>query len=167
MRTDESITARERAALRSALALDGDRIDQAVTWARQAGYERAELAGAILDAATRATAGKPGAAPADPLRAAIFLGSPHAREREDRFLAANLARAGVGTAAEGVDWVDLATRARSLSPHELALKCVAEAVRRRVLAVGQGGFTGLGWALPGGDADEERDPEPEIKGEPA
>lgn len=151
MRTDEGITASERAALRDALALNDERITQAVTWARQAGYERAEIAGVILDAATRRTHSKPGTEPADPLRAAIFRGSPLDADRSSRFFATSMARCGVLGAEPPIRWADIASRRRPRSVHEVALACLADAVDRPAIEAGQGGFAGVGWALPEGE----------------
>ena len=165
MRTDESITARERAELRRALALDDDRITQAVEWSRQAGYERAEIAGVILDAATRRMDGKPGVRPRDKLRAAIFAGSPLDVDRAQRFFEANLARAGAFGGAAPIRLADLAMRRRPRSCREVAIECLADAADRAAVAAGQRTFAGIGWAAPSVEAVEERGPEPE--GEPA
>lgn len=169
MRTDDGLTAAERAALRSALALDDARISEAVEWSRQAGYERTEIAGVILDAAARRMDGKPGVRPRDALRAAIFAGSPLDLGRENRFFAASMARAGILGADAPAAWTDLASRRRPRSAHEIALECLTDAVDAAAIKAGQSAFAGIGWAVPSVEVDVEEAVEgDEIpEGEPA
>jgi len=170
MRTDECITDAERVALRDALGFDDARIDHAVEWARQAGYDRGEFAGVILDAAMPSMDGKRGPKPQDALRAAIFKGSPFDNARFGRGLQSNLRAAGVAGIDAPTTWADVVMRKRPLSIRALAMECLADAVDAAAIKAGQGSFVGSDWAVPDAefnDVDEatERDEEPE--GEPA
>lgn len=120
------LTAAMRAALREALALDDARIDQAVRWARQAGYRDAEIPGRLIEAANspEATSGRK---PRDRFRAAICKGSPKSLTRDDGHLASAFRSNGI---AEIDDWADFAQGRRPITARECALECAQELARR-------------------------------------
>lgn len=131
MRKDTTLTTAERDALRGELHFDDARLDEAVAWATQAGYERGEVASAIFMAATEAGEARNGRKPKDAFRARIFASSPKNCARFDRFM-----RCAILSEASH-HWTELAGRRKARTRREVAQECRAP---------GQAGFAGFGWA---------------------
>lgn len=136
-----TVPASIRAALTEALRLDGEQVDQAIAWARQAGYTMDEVAGVVFQAA-HAHTGRRGPRANDALRAAIFRDSPTQRHQAEGAFFGALRTAN----ASGLDAARLACRHRAKTATEIAREG-EQWLRAHGRQPGQQGFSGAGWGL--------------------
>jgi len=134
-----------RVALIEALRLDATEVDQAITWARQAGYTRDEAPGRVVEAVAAVPArGKRGPKAASALRAAIFDGAPNSvgikKSQGAFFRAFRLAR------AAGIDDADFFCGDKPKTTDQIAKEC-EDWLRRHGGDGGQQGFHGEGWGF--------------------
>lgn len=134
-----------REALIEALRLDSEEVEQAIAWAKQAGYTLADAPGRIIEAAAAIpTRGTRGPKAAIALRAAIFDGAPNStgiRKSEGAFFRSlRYAR------AAGIDDATLFSRDKAKTTHEIARGC-ENWLRTHGRLNGQQGFNGDGWGF--------------------